>query len=204
VAGITLNLEVVGAAAGYPVDSHAGLEFLVPVTVGVVLFCVYLMSTRLGLAMRSIHDDENVATLFGVNVRASRVAAFAIGAAIGGLAGAMYGHEYNYIEVQNFNVLFSIFVLLYVLLGGTQTVLGPLVGALFFTAIPELLRYLADTTGWEFVGDSRFAVFGALIVLMMTIRPEGVVTRTGLERLAGLLRPSRARAAPGASPGAAE
>lgn len=202
VAGITLNLEFVGAAAGYPVDSHAGLEFLVPVTVGVVLFCVYLMSTRLGLAMRSIHDDENVATLFGVNVRASQVAAFAIGAAIGGLAGAMYGHEYNYVEVQNFNVLFSIFVLLYVLLGGTQTVLGPLVGALFFTAIPELLRYLADKTGWEFVGDSRFAVFGALIVLMMTIRPEGIVTRTGLERLAALLRPSRARAAPGASPGA--
>lgn len=183
VAGITLNLEVVGAAAGYPVDSHADLDLLVPVSIGVVVFCVYLMSTRLGLAMRSIHDDENVSTLFGVNVRLSQVAAFAIGAAIGGLGGALYGHYYNYIEVQNFNVLFSIYVLLYVLLGGTQTVFGPLVGALFFTAIPELLRSLAESTGWSLIADGRFAVFGILIVLMMVLRPEGVVTRTMLDRM---------------------
>ncbi len=183
VAGITLNLEVVGAAAGYPVDSHADLELLVPVSIGVVVFCVYLMSTRLGLAMRSIHDDEHVSTLFGVNVRLSQVAAFAVGAAIGGLGGALYGHYYNYIEVQNFNVLFSIYVLLYVLFGGTQTAFGPLVGALFFTAIPELLRYIAENTGWSLIADGRFAVFGALIVLMMVVRPEGVVTRTMLDRL---------------------
>lgn len=183
VAGITLNLEVVGAAAGYPVDSHADLELLVPASIGVVVFCVYLMSTRLGLAMRSIHDDENVSTLFGVNVRLSQVAAFAVGAAIGGLGGALYGHYYNYIEVQNFNVLFSIYVLLYVLLGGTQTAFGPLVGALFFTAIPEILRFVAENTGWSLIADGRFAVFGALIVLMMVVRPEGVVTRTMLDRL---------------------
>lgn len=183
VAGITLNLEVVGAAAGYPVDSHADLELLVPASIGVVVFCVYLMSTRLGLAMRSIHDDENVSTLFGVNVRLSQVAAFAIGAAIGGFAGALYGHYYNYIEVQNFNVLFSIYVLLYVLLGGTQTAFGPLIGALFFTAIPELLRYVAENTGWTLIADGRFAVFGGLIVIMMVIRPEGVITRTMLDRM---------------------
>ncbi len=188
VAGITLNLEVVGAAAGYPVDTHADLGVLIPVSLGVVVFCVYLFSTRLGLAMRSIHDDENVAMLFGVNVRLSQVAAFSIGAAIGGLAGALYGHHYNYIEVQNFNVLFSIYVLLYVLFGGTQTVYGPLVGALFFTAIPELLRYVAEVTGWQLIADGRFAVFGVLIVLMMVVRPEGVVTRTLLERLFGSRR----------------
>jgi branched-chain amino acid transport system permease protein len=185
VAGITLNLEVVGAAAGFPVDDHAALDVLVPVCLAVILFCVYLFSTRLGLAMRSIHDDETVAQLFGINVRLSQVAAFTIGAAIGGLAGALYGHHYSYIEVQNFNVLFSIYVLLYVLLGGTQTVLGPLVGALFFTAIPEFLRYIADTTGWELIAEARFAVFGALIVLMMVVRPEGVVTRTMLEGILG-------------------
>lgn len=183
VAGITLNLEVVGAAAGFPVDSHANLRVLLPVSVAVMAFCVYLLSTRFGLNMRSIHDDETVAQLFGINVRLTQVAAFTIGATIGGLAGAMYGHYFNYIEVQNFNVLFSIFVLLYVLLGGTQTVLGPFIGALFFTAIPELLRYAADVTGWDLIAEARFAVFGALIVLMMVVRPEGVITRTMLERV---------------------
>ena len=115
---------------------------LLPPTLGVAVFCYLLMSTRFGLAMRSIHDDENVATLFGVNALMTRVAAFTVGAAIMGLGGALYGHYFNYIEAQQFNVLLSIYILLYVLLGGTQTAWGPLVGAIFFTAVPELIRQL--------------------------------------------------------------
>jgi len=183
VAGIVLNLEVVGGAAGFPVDAHADLSILAPITLGVIVFCFYLMSSRLGLAMRSVHDDENVATLFGINVRWVRVAAFTLGGLLGGLYGALYGHQYNYIEVQNWNVLFNIYVLLYVLLGGTQTALGPLLGALFFTVVPELLRAVGETLNSELIEDGRFAIFGALIVLMMVFRPEGVVTRTLLERL---------------------
>ena len=65
-------------------------------------------------------------------------------------------------------------MLLFVLIGGTQTAWGPLVGSLFFTLIPELLR----------VGGSwRYVVFGVAIVLMMAIRPEGIVTRQLVARL---------------------
>ena len=67
-----------------------------------------------------------------------------------------------------------IFVLLYVLIGGTQTAWGPLVGASFFTLIPEALR----------IGDDwRFFIFGVIIVIMMIFRPEGIVTRDALERV---------------------
>jgi len=184
VAGIVLNLEVVGGAAGFPVDAHADIAILAPVTIAVIVFCWYLMSTRFGLAMRSVHDDENVATLFGINVRRVRVAAFTLGGLLGGLYGALYAHQYNYIEVQNWNVLFNIYVLLYVLLGGTQTPFGPLVGALFFTFVPELLRALGEALNSELIADARFALFGVLIVLMMVFRPEGIVTRTLLERMA--------------------
>ena len=183
VAGIVLNMEVVGGASGFPVSSHAELEDLLPVTIGVILFGFYLISTRLGLAMRSIHDDESVAILFGVNARHIQVGAFTIGAFLGGLAGALYGHQFDYIEVQNWGILFSIFVLLYVLIGGTQTPWGPLIGALFFTFVPELLRAVGDATGWELIGELRFAVFGAIIVGMMVLRPEGIMTRTFLELL---------------------
>lgn len=182
VAGIVLNLEIVGGAAGFPVDGHADLSILAPITVAVVLFCCYLMSSRFGLAMRSVHDDENVATLFGVSVHWVRVWAFTLGGLLGGLYGALYGHQYNYIEVQNWNVLFSIYVLLYVLLGGTQTPLGPLLGALFFTVVPELLRAFGESVNSELIADGRFAIFGMFIVLMMVFRPEGIVTRTLLER----------------------
>jgi branched-chain amino acid transport system permease protein len=185
VAGIVLNLEVVGGAAGFPVDGHADLSVLAPVCIVVTLGCFFLMSTRFGLAMRSVHDDENVASLFGVNVHWVRVAAFTLGGLLGGLYGALYGHQYNYIEVQNWNVLFSIYVLLYVLLGGTQSPFGPLLGALFFTVVPELLRAFGEAVGSELIADGRFAIFGALIVLMMVFRPEGIVTRTMLERITG-------------------
>ena len=80
-------------------------------------------------------------------------------------------------------MLFSIYVLLYVLLGGTQTAFGPLLGALFFTAVPELLRAFGESIGSELLADGRFAIFGALIVAMMVFRPEGLVTRTLVERM---------------------
>jgi len=188
VGGVMLNLEFVGGAAGTPVDAHANLSVLLPAALGVAIFCYLLMATRFGLAMRSIHDDESVATLFGVNALMTRVAAFTVGGAIMGFGGALYGHYFNYIEAQQFNVLLSIYILLYVLLGGTQTAWGPLVGALFFTAVPELIRQFGKLVEVKWIEDGRFVAFGALIVLMMVFRPEGVLTRTLLERVFGRRR----------------
>jgi branched-chain amino acid transport system permease protein len=185
VAGLVINLEFLGAAQGMPVDAHMPFFGLAIITILVVAFCYYLMATRFGLAMRSIHDDENVSTLFGVNTRMTRVWAFTFGAAIAGLGGALYGHHFNYVEAQNFNVLLSIYILLYVLLGGTQTAWGPVIGAVFFTFVPELFRYLGRMTNQEWLQEGRFVAFGVLIVLMMVLRPEGVVTRTMLEYFSG-------------------
>ena len=195
VSGIAINMEFLGGAAGMPVDAHAPVEIVVAVAIAVVLFCFYFMSTRLGLALRSIHDDESVALLFGVNVRTARVVAFTVGGMLAGLGGAIYGHHYNYVEAQTFNVLLSIYILLYVLLGGTQTAWGPLVGAAFFTVLPEIFRQFAIEMGSDWLADSRFIFFGIFIVLMMVVRPEGVVTRTMQDRCAGYLSGRRARAA---------
>lgn len=191
VSGLTINMEFLGAAAGMPVDDHAPVTVLVIAAIAVILFCFYFMSTRLGLALRSIHDDESVSVLFGVNVRLAKVAAFTVGGMLMGLGGALYGHHYNYIEAQSFNVLLSIYILLYVLLGGTQTAWGPLVGAIFFTVVPELIRNLAIEIGSTWLADSRFIFFGGFIVLMMVVRPEGVVTRTMQDRVASIFSGGR-------------
>lgn len=191
VSGLTINMEFLGAAAGMPVDDHAPVTILVIAAIAVILFCFYFMSTRLGLALRSIHDDESVSVLFGVNVRLAKVAAFTVGGMLMGLGGALYGHHYNYIEAQSFNVLLSIYILLYVLLGGTQTAWGPLVGAIFFTVVPELIRNLAIEIGSTWLADSRFIFFGGFIVLMMVIRPEGVITRTMQDRVASIFSGGR-------------
>ena len=191
VSGLTINMEFLGAAAGMPVDDHAPVTILVIAAIAVILFCFYFMSTRLGLALRCIHDDESVSVLFGVNVRLAKVAAFTVGGMLMGLGGALYGHHYNYIEAQSFNVLLSIYILLYVLLGGTQTAWGPLVGAIFFTVVPELIRNLAIEIGSTWLADSRFIFFGGFIVLMMVIRPEGVITRTMQDRVASIFSGGR-------------
>lgn len=176
VQGIYINLEVFGAAAGYPVAAFADLNVIVPLTIGVVAFVFFLMTTRLGLAMRAVHDDEPVASLFGVNTRLTQITAFTLGGVVAGIGGAIWAHNFNYVEIQNFNILLSIFVLLYVLIGGTQTAFGPLVGAVFFTLMPEALRVSEE---W------RFVFFGILIILMMVVRPEGLITRTMVDRVKG-------------------
>jgi branched-chain amino acid transport system permease protein len=144
-----------------------------------------MLATRFGLSMRSVHDDENVAALFGVNVRMTQVMTFTLGGVMAGLAGALYAHQYNYIEIQYFNILISIFVLLYVLIGGTQTAFGPLFGAVLFTFLPELLRMpdLQGLEGWKFLADWRWVVFGAFLVAVMVFRPEGLITRAMIDRL---------------------
>ena len=184
VAGVLLNIPALGGAAGLSVMAYAGLPVVVPVALGVIMFVAWLMSTRFGLSVRAIHDDENVAHLFGVNLRTTQVAAMTIGGAIGGIGGALLVHQFNFIDVQSTGVLFSIYVLLYVLMGGTQTVWGPLFGALFFTLAPEGLRKLSELDpALKFLETGRYMAFGVAVVLLMMWRPQGVITGALIERL---------------------
>lgn len=180
VAGIILNSDYLGGPTGIVVNAYIETEVVLITAIVIVLLGFYVMSTRVGLAMRAVHDDEAVADLMGINKRAIQVSAFTLGGAIAGLSGGLYALYFGFIEAQYFNANISIFVLLYVLIGGTQTAWGPLVGASFFTLIPEVLR----------IGDDwRFFIFGVIIVVMMIIRPEGIVTRDALERIWSQLIP---------------
>jgi branched-chain amino acid transport system permease protein len=184
VGGVLINIPALGGAAGLSVTAYAGLPVVLSVTVLVVAFVYWLLATRFGLAMRAVHDDENVATLFGTNLRLTQVLAFTIGGALGGVGGALLVHQFNFIDVQTTGVMFSIFVLLYVLMGGTQTAWGPVAGALFFTLAPEALRRAASLSQeLRFLESSRYIIFGIAVVLVMMWRPEGLVTRTLVDRL---------------------
>ena len=182
VAGFLLWTQFFGGAIGMVVPAHIELPVIAICAAAVTLFSFYLMATRFGMIARAINDDETVAVLMGVNVRAAQVAAFAIGGALAGLSGALYAHNFSFVDAQYFNSFLSIYVLLFVLIGGVQTAWGPLVGTLFFTLLPEFMR----------IGGSwRYVVFGAAIVLMMALRPQGLVTRALIDSLS--LRRSLAR-----------
>jgi branched-chain amino acid transport system permease protein len=169
-----LNLEVIGGAAGYPVASFIPLPVVLGFAVGVAVFVSLLFGTRFGVAVRAVHDDERVADLMGLSVRGFQVAAFTLGAIIAGIGGALYAHHFSYIEAQYFNVGLSITIVLYVLLGGTQTAWGPFIGAAIFTLLPELLRQSAS---------ARYTVFAAGVIVLMALRPEGLLTRGQWRRL---------------------
>ena len=168
VAGYLLHSNIFGGAMGMVVPVHVELWVLVASAIVVTLATFYLMATRLGLAMRAANDDEDASVVMGVNVRAVQVTAFTIGGAFTGLSGALYALNFGFVEAQYFNSLLSIYVLLFVLIGGTQTAWGPLAGTLFFTVLPELFRV---------GGSARYLIFGFVIVIMMALRPEGIVTR---------------------------
>ena len=123
-----------------------------------------------------MHDDERVADLMGIDVSAFQIAAFALGSLISGIGGGLYAHHFSFIEAQYFNISLSITIVLYVLLGGTQTVLGPLLGAAIFTLLPEVLRASAH---W------RYIVFAGALIVIMALRPEGLITGADLRRLFG-------------------
>lgn len=174
VSGVLLRTKSLGGAIGMVVPDYLALPALAGSAAAAMLFVFFLMTTRFGLAIRAIHDDETVAGVMGVGVRSMQVAVFTLGGALAGLSGALYAHHFSFVEAQYFNSQLSIFVLLFVLIGGTQTAWGPLAGTLFFTLLPELLR----------VGGSwRFVVFGAAIVVMMIVRPQGMITRALADRL---------------------
>ncbi len=171
-----LNMEMVGGAAGYPVAAFIRFPTIAAFAVAVVGLVSLLFATRFGVAITAVHDDEGVADLMGLDVRAFQVAAFALGSGLAEIGGGLYAHHFSYIEAQYFSISLSISIVLYVLFGGTQSVLGPLLGAAVFTLLPELLRGSAQ---W------RYVLFAAIVIVAMVVRPQGLVTGAQVRRLLG-------------------
>ncbi len=179
VTAILVNLNAVGGARGYVVVGYIGVNAIALITLLVILGVAYLMSTRIGLLFTAVRNDERAAAIFGVSVSTAKLLALLIGAALAGLAGSLYAHHYSYIEAQNFNFMLSANAVLFALLGGIQTWWGPLVGASAIGLIPEFLRTS---------GEWRYIAFGAIMILLMVFRPEGVLTRANTRRLAATIK----------------
>jgi branched-chain amino acid transport system permease protein len=151
----------------------------------VVLVLVGLWLTdrsRAGAVLRAVGEDELAASSVGINLTAVKVAAMTAGGLIAGLAGALYAHYATYVSQEDFGVLLATFAIAYALIGGTGSVLGPIAGVLFFSLLIDGLRFL---------GDWRNLLFGVLIVLMMNVRPHGIIDVGLMRRLGSFPRPAR-------------
>ena len=125
-----------------------------------------LASSRIGRAWTAMREDEQTADAMGISTTRFKLLAFAIGGAIGSLGGALFAVKIGSLTPASFQVIVSIQVLGLVILGGIGSIPGVLVGALVLVGLPGLLR--------EFE-EYRFLAYGAAIVAVMILRPEGLV-----------------------------
>jgi branched-chain amino acid transport system permease protein len=163
-----------GGSGGYHGMQHVALGYIWIWTAGILLVILLLERSHLWLQMRAVHDDETAAGLVGLNTTLIKVGAFGLGAAIAAVAGALFAHHHVYIEPGNFGFERSIDFVLAVILGGSTVGVGALAGAGLLVLLPEWLRVVAD---W------RLAAFGALLIIVLLTRRQGILDRPLLARL---------------------
>lgn len=161
------NVDYVGGVSGFGGMVGADLQavLMAVAIVGALLF--WLSRSPLQRVFDAVREDDRVAAAMGIRVTQIRLLGFAAGAAIAAVAGALYGHYMNFVRPENFDVLLSVYVVLYVVLGGVNNLWGPLLGATVMTLLPEYFRVLAD---W------RPTVFGLAILILLLFRPEGLLS----------------------------
>ena len=171
------NLDITGGPSGIygiPPVSLFGTELSHPAAF--YYFCLVVVSLavlgaarlgrgRLGRAWLCIREDEDAAEAMGINTYRTKLAAYVMGAVWGGVAGMLFGANLSAVSPQSFTFLQSALVLMAVVLGGMGSMPGVVLGALFISLAPELLRDAAEI---------RFLLFGILLIVVMIFRPQGL------------------------------
>lgn len=161
-----------GGIRYFPSNSWSNLEVLALIwsLVAVVMLVLWALDrSRIGTLWRAIGEDEVAAQSAGINLTAAKVSAFGIGGAIAGVAGGLFSHTTTHIEHGNFTILLATFAIAYPILGGLKSLAGTLVAVVFIQGV------LVE--GLRFLGDWRSLLFGALILVVMLVRPGGVISR---------------------------
>jgi len=172
--GVILNVPITGEGQGLKNPSADPLGGIVPILISVPIltYLVWrLTHTRLGQAWAAIREDELAASSNGINVPLYKMIAFVISAIVAGYAGALETHINFFVDPTEYSVTRTIQILTFAVVGGTTNVLGPIVGATFLTALPEIIRQ---------ANAYRDVVNGVILVLVIIFRPQGIVGRGGL------------------------
>ena len=187
---VALNMTITGGTNGIASIPNppaiAGLKFdimhpvnffwFVYIMILLVIWMIRRISTRRpGRAWEAIRQDEDVAMLMGVQTLKYKIWSFVIGAAIGGAAGVIFASNSMYVAPDMFTFNISILVLSCVVFGGMGNIWGVIVGSVILAYLPERIR---------FISDARQFVFGLALVIIMNVRPDGLLPRKKREKIA--------------------
>jgi branched-chain amino acid transport system permease protein len=136
------------------------------VLVGCILW--WVSRSPLQRVLDAVREDDEVAMSLGMNVVFVKLTAFAIGSGLAGFAGGLYGHYISFVRPDTFNVLISIYAVMFVILGGVNNLWGAALGATIMTVLPEQVAFMRE---W------RPTVFALTIIVLLLFRPQGLITR---------------------------
>jgi len=162
-----VDLDTTSTFLKFGINDFVPYYWLALVIIGlVVLFDVLVKNSRVGRAWEATREDEDVAELMGVPTFRFKLLAFALGAAIGGLSGALFATKSGFINPQSFELILSILFIAAVVVGGAGNRWGIIVGAIVVSYFPERFREFADF---------RVLVFGLALMLLAIFRPQGIL-----------------------------
>jgi len=151
-----------------------------PITLVMLLGAANLFRTRIGRAFIAIRDRDISAEVLGISLLRYKLLSFAVSSFYAGLAGGMWAYFFRVMTPESFPFIYSIFFLAAIIIGGMGTILGGILGAVFMTLVPELLRFVIEWVS-PFVPNAgallspvRTIVFGALIVGFLIFEPKGL------------------------------
>jgi len=136
-----------------------------------MLLSINLSNSRIGRALRAIHDSEVAARVMGVNARLLKVQIFTVSALISAVAGSLYAHTMTFIAPASFGFNFSVELVTMVIIGGLGSIYGSFLGAAILTLLPEFLRVFHDFD---------IIIYGLLLMLMTMFMPGGLISGFGI------------------------
>ncbi len=155
---------------GHQFGQHASVIYIYFIVIALVLLTIFfvnrLENSRMGRAWIALRDDEIACQAMGIDKVKTKLTAFALGATWASLAGVVFAAKTSYINPMSFTIWESITILCVVVIGGMGSAIGVIAGALVLILLPEYLRAVAEY---------RMLVFGALQVIVMVFKPEGLI-----------------------------
>ena len=148
-----------------PLTKHGYAWLAIGAAVIFILFSLHLRRSWMGRAFSGVAQDEVQAQTIGIDIAGYKVAAFFLGTAAAGFAGALYAHMTQIIVPDAFGFVVSISILAMVVVGGVGSTLGVVAGAIVLTLLPEVFRV---------INDYKLLVYGGLLLLVMMFSPKGL------------------------------
>ncbi len=169
--GVVRKQDVLGGELGIAAIPATGLGktgfmlLAIALAVGVVLLSVHIKRSWMGYAFGAIADDEDTARMVGIDAGRFKLASFALGTGIAGLAGALYAHDVRFIDPNSFGFVESITVLAMVVVGGIGSVTGVTIAAALLSVLPLWLQFIAEY---------KLLLYGLLLFAVMRYSPRGL------------------------------